>query len=141
MEREEIALKTFIGLQRVVDMLQKEVKRDVTQYGVTVTEFAVLELLYHKGAQPVHLIKDRILIANSSTTYVIDRLIQKGLVVRKTSDEDQRVKHVSLTTVGESMIKEKFSSHARMITEQFACLSEVELLQLHILLKKMSQKS
>ena len=74
MDRELESLKAFIGLRRTSDNILKLAKKDMQQHQLTINEFAVLELLFHKGCQPVQVITDKILISNSSTTYVIDRL-------------------------------------------------------------------
>jgi MarR family 2-MHQ and catechol resistance regulon transcriptional repressor len=46
--------------------------------GLGMTKFAVLEVLYHKGALPLGEIRDRILVAGPSTTYVVKKLEKRG---------------------------------------------------------------
>lgn len=53
-------------------------QQDVKNYGLNVTEFAVLELLYSKGPQPIQRIRDRVLIASSSISYIVSQLEDKG---------------------------------------------------------------
>ena len=65
-DRTQQSLKAFVGLNRTLDTLEKIVQRDVKNYGLNITEFAVLELLYNKGPQPIQRIRDRVLIASSS---------------------------------------------------------------------------
>ena len=64
MDRIEESLKAFVGIKRTNDLLEKSVKKDVRSYGLNISEFAVLELLYNKGPQPINRIQERILIAN-----------------------------------------------------------------------------
>ena len=78
MERTTESLNAFIGLNRTTDHLEQIVRADVQRYGLNVTEFAVLELLYSKGEQPIQKIGKRVLIASSSITYVVDKLVEKG---------------------------------------------------------------
>lgn len=68
MNRTKESLNTFIGLNRTVDHLEQIVRNDIQRYGLNITEFAVLELLYNKGDQPIQRIGDRVLIASSSIT-------------------------------------------------------------------------
>src|SRR5690606_40391428 len=68
-----------------------------SQYGLNLTEFGVLELLYHKGPQPIQVIGKKVLLASSSITYVIDKLEEKELIVRESCPRDRRVIHVRLT--------------------------------------------
>ena len=95
MDHQEEALKVYIGLLRSSSHLEQVAKQDVRCYGLNLTEFSVLELLYHKGTHTTQAIKEKILIASSSTTYVIDQLVKKGCVRRETSQTDQRITYVS----------------------------------------------
>ncbi|MFU1862641.1 MarR family winged helix-turn-helix transcriptional regulator, partial [Enterococcus faecium] len=79
------------GLLRTSHRLEQLAKQDVTCYDLNITEFSVLELLLHKGPQTIQKIKEKILIASSSTTYVIDQLHKKGYVTRTPSEKDRRI--------------------------------------------------
>lgn len=71
-------LKALTVLLRASQSVQDVVRKDMQQYGLNQTEFAVLELLYHKGEQPIQHIGKKILIASSSITYVVDKLEKKS---------------------------------------------------------------
>jgi MarR family 2-MHQ and catechol resistance regulon transcriptional repressor len=77
MDHQSEALKAYIGLLRTSSQLEQIAKQDVACYNLNITEFSVLELLFHKGAHTTQGIKEKILIASSSTTYVIDQLVKK----------------------------------------------------------------
>ncbi|UUX34297.1 MarR family winged helix-turn-helix transcriptional regulator [Fundicoccus culcitae] len=139
MDRQEEALKAFIGLKRTQDLFDTILKKDVTQHGLTLNEFAVLELLYHRGEQAVQKIKERILIASSSTTYVIDRLCSKGYVTRRPDQVDKRVIYVNLTESGHSLIESMFPEHAELIESLFSQLTTEEIHVLRENLKLISQ--
>lgn len=139
MYREQESLKAFIGIRRTSENLGKVSKADVQKHQLTINEFGVLELLYHKGCQPVQVITDKILISNSSTTYVIDRLCQKGLVTRRKDAKDGRMFIVGLTDEGQRLISMIFPQHAQTITQAFECLSDEEIFTLRQTLKKLSQ--
>lgn len=79
LNRTETSLKVFIGLKRTNDMLDKKIHKDIKSYGLNVTEFAVLEVLYNRGEHTIQRIKERILIASSSTTYVVTNLEKKDI--------------------------------------------------------------
>lgn len=63
--------------------MKKIAQQDVKQYGLNITEFEVLELLYSKGPQPIQRIRERVLIASSSISYVVTQLEEKGYLNRK----------------------------------------------------------
>lgn len=139
MTHKQAALNAFIGIRRTSDSLLKLAKNDAKRYGLNINEFAVLELLFHKGPSTVQIITEKILIANSSTTYIIDQLQLKGLIYRKASCQDRRVCIVHLTDAGEALIKQSFPCHSDMIDTAFNNLTESEIQQLIDLLKKISE--
>lgn len=138
MTRSEEALKTFVGIKRTNDRLNKAVKVDVKNYGLNVNEFTVLEVLFHRGKLQVQQIKELILIANSSTTYIIDKLCQKKLVKRVHDKIDRRITYVDLTDEGYQLMKESFPKHERTILSLFDRLDDEELVEMKRLLKKMN---
>lgn len=139
MNQTEQSLNTFIQLIQASNKLEKIVRQDVTQYQLNITEFAVMELLFHKGKQTIQVIKEKILIASSSTTYVIDQLEKKGFVTRQTNINDKRVTFVLLTERGTLLMKEIFPKHAKTITDSMSCLEPNELEQLLKLLAKLNR--
>ena len=63
----------------------------------SLSDFAILELLMHKGPQPVNVIGTKILLTSGSITTAVKRLEQRGLVRRERSRQDARVVFVHLT--------------------------------------------
>ena len=89
-ERDRAAtLQLVIAIARSYQAIEQGVRPQLVGQGLTLTEFAVLEVLYHKGALPLGEIRDRILVTGASTTYVVKKLETRGLMRRRTSAEDQ----------------------------------------------------
>lgn len=141
MNRVEESLKAFVGIKRTNDVLEKTVKKDAQQYGLNISEFAVMELLYNKGEQPINRIQERILIANSSTTYILDKLQQKGYIDRKRDENDKRSMKAALTEEGYKLIEEGFPEHSELLASLFSDLSDEELSAFRETLKKISAKA
>ncbi len=76
-QEEELSLKLLVVLTRTLESIHKRVTEDIKGLGLNPTEFAVLELIYHKGEQPIQKIGEKVLIASSSITYVVDKLEKK----------------------------------------------------------------
>lgn len=140
MDHQSEALKAYIGLLRTSSQLEQIAKQDVACYNLNITEFSVLELLFHKGAHTTQGIKEKILIASSSTTYVIDQLVKKGLVQRRNSPSDRRVIYVEITKPGIDLMEKIFPLHAKRIADSFEEVSLDELQLLQKILKKISKK-
>lgn len=141
MNREEESLRALTIILRASGSITQMVKRDMDSYGVNPTEFMVLELLYNRGAQAIQIIGNKVLLASSSITYVIDQLEKKEFVKRKQNKKDRRVTLVSLTTVGQELMDEIFPQHSSVIQKLFEDLTDDELLQLADSLKEIGYKA
>ncbi len=133
----ERSLKLFIVLSRVSKVLIEETRDLHEQHGLNPTEFAVLELLYHKGKQPIQKIGRKILLTSGSMTYVVDKLERKNLLERVTSEKDKRISHVSLTKLGCELISTIFPEHAQNIEKLLSTLTVEEQEQAIHLVKKL----
>lgn len=136
MKRKDEALKALTALLRSSSSVEKAVKADMTSYGLNSTEFAVMELLYNKGKQPIQMVGKKILLASSSITYVIDKLEEKGFVSRMADPKDRRVTFAELTDEGCKIMEQIFPKHAQAIEGFFEDFSTEEIHQLRELLKK-----
>jgi MarR family 2-MHQ and catechol resistance regulon transcriptional repressor len=135
----ELSLKVFIALSRVQRFLMDISNKSAQSYGLNPTEFAVLELLYHKGNQPLQQIGEKILIASGSITYVVDKLEKKELVVRKPCPRDRRVIFAELTVQGHKLMGEIFPNHEQKLHEALSMLMSDEKQELLLLLKKIGK--
>ena len=107
----------------------------------SLSDFAVLELLLHKGAQPVNIIGEKILLTSGSITTAVQRLEKLGLVSRERSTADARVVLVHLTDLGHQMIEPSFEEHAKDLNELFDVLDESERTQFANLMRKVGQRA
>lgn len=107
----------------------------------TLTDFAILEVLLHKGPQPVNTIGRRVLLTSGSITAAVDRAERKGYVERKSSPTDRRVVEVHLTSEGRNVITAAFAQHAQALDEIFDELDEAERRKFYALLKKVGRRA
>lgn len=113
----ETNLKLVIALARTHDVLFDKIEDNVQGFGLTISEFGVLEMLYHKGEQPVQRVAEKILVTSGTITYVIDKLVGKNLVERVRCQDDKRVIYVHLTPAGKKMIGDIFPAHEAFLDE------------------------
>lgn len=129
-------LKAFTVLLRAAQSVQEFTKKEISKYGLNHTEFAVLELLYHKGEQPIQVIGKKILIASSSITYVVDKLEEKKFVTRRACPTDRRVTYAVITEDGKKLMEKVFPEHVQNIEEIFDVLSDEEVEHFYELTKR-----
>lgn len=136
---EDQSLKLFLVLSRASRAVMDHAVRDIRRYELNTTEFAVLELLYHKGAHPLQQIGKKILLTSGSITYVIDNLEKKGYLSRKASPNDRRITYADITAQGKELLEDIFPHHAKAISQAVAGLDPNEQKIAIDLLKKLGK--
>jgi MarR family 2-MHQ and catechol resistance regulon transcriptional repressor len=138
-----MAMETTVAATRVWVVLAKSykamaafVEQRVSQQGLGLSDFMVLEVLLHKGPLTISAIGEKVLLANASMTSAIDRLEAKELVVRRSTKKDRRIRRVELTSKGERFIAEIYERHQAEIESLMSVLSPEEQISLHASLKK-----
>ncbi|CAN5375783.1 MarR family transcriptional regulator [soil metagenome] len=135
----KLSLKLFTVLHRSAAAVQRLAWQQVQRANLGPSDFAVLEVLLHKGSLPISTIGSKILLTNGSMTTAIDRLEAKGLVERVSHASDRRTKLVALTADGQALIEPIFVEHAAVIEAAAAGLSYDEKLQFIELAKKLGK--
>lgn len=114
-DESDLSLKLFVVLNRALQSIEKQIIKDIKNHGLNLSEFAVLELLYNKGDQPIQKIGQKILLASSSMTYVIDKLEKKQFLKRRACPNDRRVTYAVITEKGQSLFDDIFPQHKKAI--------------------------
>lgn len=135
------ALDVFIKLMRATESVSSDVHRAISASGLSVSQFGILEALYHRGEMSQTELAGKILKSAGNITMVINNLEKRGLAVRKRCTEDKRTCIIRLTPRGESLIANIFPAHAERIRRRMAALSVGELKRLGDLLKKLGRTS
>jgi DNA-binding MarR family transcriptional regulator len=137
-ELEDLNLKALIALTRCAQNVHKREYKTIKEGGLTVSQFAVLEILYHKGNLRVCEIINKILATGGNMTVVIDNLAKDELVKRCIDPSDRRVNLISITEKGRELINNIFPNHLENINEIFSVLTIEEKENLIGILKKLS---
>jgi MarR family 2-MHQ and catechol resistance regulon transcriptional repressor len=95
-----------------------------------------LEVLLHKGPQPVNIIGRKVLLTSGLITAAVDRLESKKLLRRTADQKDRRSWIVQLTKTGRHFIERDFQKLAMDMEETMAVLRSGERVELIRLLKK-----
>ena len=130
--------KVVIGIMRASNLLVDDLKKTLKNYPINATEFSVMEFLYSKGEKSIQEIRDRILLASGSATYVVDNLERKEYVRRIVNQNDRRITYIKLTEAGKDLINDIFPTHKKNTKEIFNDLTNEELVTLKKILKKIN---
>ncbi|WP_409343329.1 MarR family winged helix-turn-helix transcriptional regulator [Paenibacillus sp. MBLB4367] len=133
------SLKLFVVLSKAYRAVMDRAVKDMKQYGLSPSEFTILEVLYTKGKIPLQQIGEKILITSGSITYNIDKLEKKRLLKRVPCLEDRRVIYAEITPEGSAFFDRIFPDHAQTIHSLTKTLAPEEKQAAIELLKKLGK--
>ena len=135
---EVLALNTFIKLSRSLSALTSQLLPQMQKdYGLTESQFAVLEALYHLGPLSQGQLCGKILRSGSNVTTVVDNLERDKLVRRERDADDRRVQIVTISEQGRALIAQILPVHISRITLAMSALSRDEQRELGRLCKQL----
>jgi MarR family 2-MHQ and catechol resistance regulon transcriptional repressor len=135
-EDQRRALNLYVKLMRATNRATSRIHRHLNDDNLTVSQFAVLEALYHLGPLCQGDLVRKILKSNANLTTVVDSLEKKSLVRRDRDGTDRRRVTVHLTDNGKQLIARVFPRHAEIVAREFDFLSDHEEIELAKILKK-----
>lgn len=133
-------LNTYTKLMRAAESVTSRTSRPMLAADLTISQFGVLEALYHKGPLCQRDIAAKILKSTGNITMVIDNLEKRGLVRRERDIRDRRYLTVHLTDTGTTLIAQVFGAVEASIVAEMSSLSGEEQELLGALCKKLGLK-
>jgi len=113
--------------------------RVLAAFDLTPSQYAVLLLLdVHEGSR-LTTVSDRLLLARSTITRIVDQLEKAGLVQRNSDPDDRRAQRVNLTAEGEARRKAAQEAHDQSVERRLSTLESAEQEQLRDLLDELRQ--
>lgn len=84
--------------------MKHELNERLKKYNLTTSQWALLKLLLENGEMSQIKIAENTHSDKATTGTVIDKLIKKGLVIRKRSEKDKRVYNVQISDEGKDLL-------------------------------------
>ena len=137
--RQERALSAYVKLLRASETVHSEATRTLAGEGLSASQFAVLEALYHVGPMCLSELADKILKTSGNLTMVVGNLQKNGLVTRQPSAEDRRFVSVVITEKGRKLMARVFPVHLERIVELMNRLSPAQQDELARLCRKLGK--
>ena len=128
---------------RYISHLIKQKGREIlSNYTITPPQFVALQWLHESGDMTIGDLSNKMYLAFSTTTDLVDRMEKNELVQRVRDEQDRRVARIHLLPEGERIIQEvieKRQNYLRDLLQEFAVDEAQELLKLlkklHLLMK------
>lgn len=102
----EQAQQLHQALGQLVKQYQLRDRNDICCYGISVSQCYALEALAEHGISTMQALAKHLHLAISTVTRVVDNLVDKGLVERRTNRRDRRVCQVALTPPGAALVRQ-----------------------------------
>jgi MarR family 2-MHQ and catechol resistance regulon transcriptional repressor len=127
----------WLVLMKAFRSVQRHAAASIASLDLGLSDFVVLEMLFHKGPMKVNDIGRKVDLTSGSITTAVDRLQARGLVSRQVDSEDSRSRIVRLTAKGNTLIHAAFEAHAARMEKASRGLDLKERKELIALLKKL----
>ncbi len=126
----------WFALSTAFHSIRAHIEACIQRLGLSESDFAVLEALFHNGPMRVNNLGRKVNLASSSITASVDRLEGRKLVRRQDDGHDRRSRLVTLTGEGAGIIARALADQQNAAEESAAALSIEERDQLLRLLRK-----
>jgi DNA-binding MarR family transcriptional regulator len=134
--------KLIINLVFTNNWLTEKIRDFLSTADITLQQFNILRILRGSHPQPLSTltIRERMLDKMSDTSRIVDRLVLKGLVDKKTCPSDKRLVDISITKEGKKVLA-TIDLKEKEVMAVVANLNQEEMEILNGLLDKMRGSS
>ena len=102
MNQDIIALE--YELRRLADIIKNEGRQELIAYNISDIQFIAVQWIKETDAMTIGALSKHLNLAISSTSELVDQLVQKEFAVRRKDDEDKRKVNIHLTERGQQLI-------------------------------------
>jgi len=129
--------EAIVNVSFTNNWLNDKIKQTVGPYDVTTQQFNVLRILRGQYPKPstINLIKSRMLDKMCDASRIVDRLVQKDLIVKKINAVDKRAVDILINDKGKALLQ-KMDDEVNLSSILDSNLNEDEAEQLTKLLYK-----
>ena len=100
--------------------------RFVKASGFSMPQFFLLMQVHRRAHCGISDLSENLEITNAATSQLVDKLVQARLLERAEDPNDRRAKQVSLTLVGEEIVKKVIAERSRWVDDLATALNEDE---------------
>ncbi|GLC88372.1 MarR family winged helix-turn-helix transcriptional regulator [Lysinibacillus piscis] len=124
-------------LRYIAAIVKQKGREIVSQYAITPPQFVALQWLEELGDMTIGDLSNRLYLAFSTTTDLVDRMEKNELVKRIRDENDRRVVVVQLLKKGERIIQEVIEKRQQYLQEKLVDFTEQEVAQMSHYLEKL----
>lgn len=105
-------------LRKVDYIIRKKGREILNDFNITVPQFTALQILIGEGDLTIGELSQKMTLACSTITDLIDRMEKSGLVVRKKDEKDKRVVRVEVQPIGYEIVQKVLDKRIDYLAEK-----------------------
>lgn len=122
MEREKLIELIF----RFNPLIRKKLFKDI-RYKNSVHQMHLMWMIDHHNGNPMKFFGEKLMISKPNLTKVVNRLIEEGLIERKTDEKDRRIINLYITEKGKSFIEQHKEAVKASLRKKLDVLSDEDI--------------
>ena len=129
-------LRILQALRRIIRATEIHSQKLIQQHNITGPQLGCLLALIDHGPLPTTTLAQKIYLSPSTVVGIVDRLEEKGLVIRQRSSRDRRQVQVAATEAGQALAAAAPSPLQESLAEALKELPELERVSITLSLEK-----
>ncbi|MGG0667419.1 MarR family winged helix-turn-helix transcriptional regulator [Sporosarcina koreensis] len=127
-------------LRYISGIIKQQGRKILSNYTITPPQFIALQWLFEHGDMTIGDLSNKMYLAFSTTTDLVDRMENNKLVKRVRDEQDRRVVRIHLLGEGERIIEEVIDKRRNYLSAVLEDFSEVEINEFSRLLTKLHKE-
>jgi len=127
-------------LRYISGIIKQQGRKILSNYTITPPQFIALQWLFEHGDMTIGDLSNKMYLAFSTTTDLVDRMENNKLVKRVRDEQDRRVVRIHLLGEGERIIEEVIDKRRKYLNAVLEDFSEVEINEFSRLLTKLHKE-
>ncbi|MCA1031962.1 MarR family transcriptional regulator [Bacillus timonensis] len=137
--QEQVVADIEKSLRYISAIIKQKGREILSNYTITPPQFVALQWLFEDGDMTIGELSNKMYLACSTTTDLVDRMEKNHLVLRVKDPNDRRVVRIHLLEEGERIIDEVIKKRQGYLNEVLVNFSQEEILLLDKNLSKLHQ--
>ncbi|WP_439116656.1 MarR family winged helix-turn-helix transcriptional regulator [Metabacillus litoralis] len=133
-ERADVTNETVADLEKALRHISAIIKQKgreiLSDYSITPPQFIALQWLWENGDLTIGELSNKMFLACSTTTDLVDRMEKNELVVRVKDPHDRRVVQIHLLKEGERIIEEVIEKRQNYLRDKLVNFEDKEIVLL-----------
>lgn len=127
-------------LRYISGIIKQQGRKILSNYSITPPQFVALQWLFEHGDMTIGDLSNKMYLAFSTTTDLVDRMENNKLVKRVRDEQDRRVVRIHLLDEGERIIEEVIDKRRKYLGSVLDDFSEEEITQFLQLMTRLHEE-